>query len=100
MIFFFLSFSLMSKPTHSTKNSIHLLYDWISSYARHHFRDDPNRKYVISNGWENAFDDGVDNQWDNGAIGNYWSDYSGKDTNDDGIGDTPYTIPEAEISQV
>jgi parallel beta-helix repeat protein len=30
--------------------------------------------------------------WDDGSIGNYWSDYTGKDYNSDGIGDTPYII--------
>jgi parallel beta-helix repeat protein len=32
------------------------------------------------------------NFWDNGAQGNYWSNYHGTDTNFDGIGDTPYII--------
>jgi len=32
------------------------------------------------------------NIWDNGAEGNYWSDYNGTDNNGDGIGDTPYVI--------
>ncbi len=34
------------------------------------------------------------NFWDNGAVGNFWSDYDGKDTNGDRIGDTPYVINE------
>ncbi len=41
----------------------------------------------------NAYDEGINNtnSWDNGAIGNYWDDYSGLDDDDDGIGDTVYT---------
>jgi nitrous oxidase accessory protein len=32
------------------------------------------------------------NFWDNNIQGNYWSDYNGSDTNNDGVGDTPYVI--------
>ncbi|MCW3981889.1 MAG: right-handed parallel beta-helix repeat-containing protein, partial [Candidatus Bathyarchaeota archaeon] len=34
------------------------------------------------------------NTWDNGAEGNYWSDYAGTDEDYDGIGESPYTIDE------
>ncbi|MHA1373518.1 MAG: right-handed parallel beta-helix repeat-containing protein, partial [Promethearchaeota archaeon] len=47
----------------------------------------------------NAFDDGTDNYWDNGSIGNYWSDYGSVDADDDGIGDDPHPIPGAGGSQ-
>ena len=43
-------------------------------------------------GVKNAVDNGTDNKWDNGEIGNYWHDYEGKDEDDDGIGDDPYAI--------
>ena len=38
-------------------------------------------------------DNGHNNQWDNGTIGNYWHYYGGVDIDSDGIGDTPYSIP-------
>jgi hypothetical protein len=37
-------------------------------------------------GWDSM------NIWDNGTIGNYWSDYNGTDENNDGIGDSPYSF--------
>jgi len=33
------------------------------------------------------------NSFDNGLEGNYWSEYTGKDDDNDGIGDTPFLIP-------
>jgi len=47
----------------------------------------------------NARDYGLNNQWDNGSIGNYWDDYTGKDLNNDGIGDIPYNISGTANSQ-
>ncbi len=38
------------------------------------------------------------NHWDNGTIGNYWSDYRGIDLNNDDIGDLPYNIAGYTIS--
>jgi parallel beta-helix repeat protein len=40
----------------------------------------------------NAYDNGTNNRWDNGSIGNYWHDYTGCDSNNDNIGETPYII--------
>ena len=38
------------------------------------------------------FNDAGTTFWDNGTIGNYWSDYNGTDNNRNGIGDSPYII--------
>jgi len=45
------------------------------------------------NNTQNAIDE-ENNIWDNGYPfgGNYWDDYNGNDSNNDGIGDTPYNI--------
>ena len=45
----------------------------------------------IENGL-NAHDGEWNNRWDNGIKGNYWDNYTGSDTNGDGIGDVPYNI--------
>jgi parallel beta-helix repeat protein len=37
------------------------------------------------------------NIWHNGTSGNYWSDYSGIDANEDGIGDTPYSVSTDDV---
>jgi parallel beta-helix repeat protein len=39
-----------------------------------------------------AIDNGQGNTWDNGEIGNYWSDWQGPDEDGDGIVDLPYEI--------
>jgi parallel beta-helix repeat protein len=59
------------------------------------------------NNSQNAVDDSIENYWNSTTIqtykykekeysnytGNYWDDYSGIDSNEDGIGDEPYPIP-------
>ncbi|MHA2282197.1 MAG: NosD domain-containing protein [Promethearchaeota archaeon] len=58
------------------------------------------RNEFIENG-KHALDDGKSgkNSWYNSSIGNYWDNYTGKDANDDNIGDTPFDIFGSATSQ-
>ncbi len=47
---------------------------------------------VFKNNTLNAKDDGFNNHWDNGSMGNCWDDYTGLDSDGNGIGDTPYNL--------
>jgi parallel beta-helix repeat protein len=53
----------------------------------------------ISNSQQNT---NLSNYWYNetNSKGNYWDDYSGKDENQDGYGDTPYVIPMGEKQDI
>ena len=51
-----------------------------------------NRIYLNAFISNSAQDNGNANEWTHGGLGNYWSDYTGNDTNSDGVGDTPRFI--------
>ncbi|MFX1304292.1 MAG: NosD domain-containing protein [Promethearchaeota archaeon] len=44
-------------------------------------------------------DNNINNKWNNTQIGNYWDNYTGIDSNGDGIGDIPYNISISPLIQ-
>ncbi len=79
------SYNLISRNIIKNSSKVGLGLDVIS--AQHKIYNNT----FISNTL-NAQDNGTNNQWDNGIIGNFWDDYTGNDLDSNGIGDTQYNI--------
>lgn len=65
-----------------------------NEYGIHIWQNSHRNQVYLNNFWKNDEDvvDEGNNTWDNGEHGNYWDQYTGTDSNGDGIGDTPYKI--------
>jgi|GEM_PF-1176791 len=56
-----------------------------------------SKNIMVNNSNYDAYDDGI-NMWDNGAVGNYYSDFDCSDNNGDGICDGVYHIIPGGVS--
>jgi nitrous oxidase accessory protein len=77
------------------------VYDNNASDNKHGIRLNENRNnLVFGNNFLhndiNAYENTSLNIWNTTTTGNYYSDYRGKDENNDGIGDQPYSLPGPE----
>jgi parallel beta-helix repeat protein len=64
-----------------------LRFNSTNTFCKNNFINNTNQAYSFMNV----------SVWDNGAEGNYWSDYGGKDPDQDGIGDKAYSISNSNV---
>jgi len=85
----------------STGNNISANYIANNYYGMNCFSSQENwifHNNFVANTNQTSSDD-LQNAWDNGREGNYWSNYNGTDANGDYIGDTPYVIDQNNIDR-
>lgn len=80
-----------------SSNSNEIYQNDIKGNARGLWLHSSNNNIIYKNDFsdnigDNAYDTGS-NSWNYNSQGNYWDDYTGKDEDNNGIGDTPYDIP-------
>ncbi len=74
---------------------------YANEYGVYIWQNSNQNKIYNNNFWKNDIDavDENNNDWYLNGNGNFWDDYTGKDSNDDGIGDTPYTLSDGVIDE-
>jgi parallel beta-helix repeat protein len=77
-----------------TGNSISGMSIWTASnntvYGNRFINN--TRQIIIARGYQPEYGGAAVNFWDNGSVGNFWSDYNGTDADGDGLGDSPYVV--------
>lgn len=64
-----------------------------------HPNDNVFQLNIFRDNAKHVFDDQGENFYDNGTIGNFWDNYTGLDSDDNGIGDSPYIITSSPLVQ-
>ena len=90
----FLSFSANNKivGNNITLNTVgvHLSGVLANYFYFNNFVNNTSQVYIRDTAKE------LPNVWDNGEVGNFWSNYDGTDANGDGIGESPFIVETAE----